>query len=155
MKILLFLRLEFNPLCAKYQGCSALMLGLGLEASTHYTTRRSYDSASHEQSCEQTPHTTRADCWASRLAYAHFTICLSKCAIEVHDQSWRFNMPNSGEWTHESVVQLENLHAWWCRACVTIPVVELCSVRRPLDALQPFSRHRPWQWYQMPWALWV
>ena len=105
-----------------------------LMASTHYKTQRLYDSASHEQSCKQTPHTTRADCWAPRLAHKHFTICHSKCAIEVHDQSWRFNMSNPHEWTH---AWLENLHASDVIACVTMPVAESCdreswNVWRPL-----------------------
>ena len=65
-----------------------------LNASSHYTTQRSYDSASHEQWCEQTLHTIWADCWAPRLAHAHFTFCHSKCAIEVHNVSWRFDMSN-------------------------------------------------------------
>ena len=34
-------------------------------------------TASHEQSCEQTPHTARADHRTLRLAYAHFTFCHS------------------------------------------------------------------------------
>ena len=56
-----------------------------LKASARCTTHRSYDPASHEQSCEQTRHTTQADSWAPRLAHAHFTFCHRKCAIEVQD----------------------------------------------------------------------
>ena len=67
MKILLFLRLEFNPLCAKYQGCSALMLGLGLEASAQNTTLHLTSSHAsrhrilHEQIAE--PRVWRMQCF--------------------------------------------------------------------------------------------
>ena len=42
-----------------------------VKASAYYTTWWSYDSASHEQSWWQTPHTTRADRWAPRLAHVN------------------------------------------------------------------------------------
>ena len=78
---------------------------LCLKASAHYTTKRSYIyTASHKQLCEQTLHTTRADCWALWRLHTHFTFCHSKlCAVEVHDQSWRFDVGIlTTEWTHES-----------------------------------------------------
>ena len=112
-------------------------LDMHIKASLHYTTQQSYNSTSHEQSWEQTPHTTGAESWATKLAHAHFTFCHSKCVIEVHDQSWKFDISNPHDGTQDTVLWLANLWAWWCHACVTIPVAEswdreLRSVRRSL-----------------------
>ena len=73
------------------------------------------------------PHTTRAERRNPWLAHAHFTFCHNKCATEVHNQTWRFNMSNPHEWTHKSIAQLENLRTWWRHACITIAVVESCG----------------------------
>ena len=63
--------------------------------------------------------------------------CHSKCAIDVHDQSWKFDMSNYHDrnLTHESGAQLENLRTCWRHAFVAVSVVEscdreLCSVQR-------------------------
>ena len=64
-----------HPICINAWG------SFSFKASAHYTTRCSYDSASHEQ----TPHTTPAERRAPRLAHVHL-LCHSKCAIEGHKQ---------------------------------------------------------------------
>ena len=94
-----------------------------IKSQIHRAFRTLYDSASHRQSCEQTPHTTQAECWAPRLAHAYFTFCHhSKCAI------W-------GPWPITMVWQVLStrlvpranyatgkLRSWWHHTCVTIPV---------------------------------
>ena len=109
---------KISPIGSLIYGITHFQKDGGVNASTHYTTQQSYDSVAHEQSCEQTPHTTWADRWALWLAQAHFTFCHSKCAINVHDQSWRFNVSNPHDWFHESIARLENLPAWWCHVYI-------------------------------------
>ena len=106
-----------------------------LKAPAHYMTR-DWMTLRLTSSHATDTHTTQAKCWVLRLAHALF-FYHSKCVIEVHNQSWRFDLPNPHEWTHESVTWLENLCAWWCHACVTIQVAESCDRELVCRGLNP------------------
>ena len=88
--------------------------------------QRLYDSASHELSWEAgSRHCTLQEQNAElRDWHVHTLLFAMENArdLEVHGQPWRSDMSNPHDSTHESVEFLENLRAWWCHACVTIPV---------------------------------